>query len=73
MTLQPLTPMTLRDRTTWHLGANAPVAAYLTSLVAISLVNRYVPETHWLLVHLLLLGAAEARPRNVSSTRRSRW
>jgi len=49
--------MTLRDRTTWHLGANTPVAAYLTSLVAISLVNRYVPETHWLLVHLLLLGA----------------
>ena len=57
MTLQPPTPMTLRDRTTWHLGANAPVAAYLASLVAISVVNRYVPETHWLLVHLLLLGA----------------
>ena len=55
--LQPPTPMTLRDRTTWHLGANAPVAAYLASLVAISVVNRYVPETHWLLVHLLLLGA----------------
>ena len=57
MTLQPPTPMTLRDRTTWHLGANAPVAAYLASLVAISATNRYVPETHWLLVHLLLLGA----------------
>jgi nitrite reductase (NO-forming) len=57
MTLQPPNPMTLRDRTTWHLGANTPVAAYLTSLVAISVVNRYVPETHWLLVHLLLLGA----------------
>ena len=57
MTLEPPIPMTLRDRTTWHLGANTPVAAYLTSLVAISVVNRYVPETHWLLVHLLLLGA----------------
>lgn len=57
MTLQSPTPMTLRDRTTWHLGANAPVAAYLASLVAISVVNRFVPETHWLLVHLLLLGA----------------
>lgn len=57
MTLQPPAPMTLRDRTTWHLGANAPVAAYLASLVAISAANRYVPETHWLLVHLLLLGA----------------
>ncbi len=57
MTLQPPSPMTLRDRTTWHLGANTPVAAYLTSLVAISVVNRFVPETHWLLVHLLLLGA----------------
>ena len=57
MTLQPPAPMTLRDRTTWHLGANTPVAAYLTSLVVLSVVNRYVPETHWLLVHLLLLGA----------------
>jgi len=49
--------MTLRDRTRWHLGANAPVAAWLTAVVAISLAQRFVAESHWLQVHLLLLGA----------------
>jgi nitrite reductase (NO-forming) len=55
--LDPSVPMALRDRTRWHLGANAPVAAWLAALVAITLVHRYVPESPWLLVHLLLLGA----------------
>lgn len=57
MTLEPPAPMTLRDRTRWHLGANAPVAGWLAAVVAISLAQRYVAEWHWLLVHLLLLGA----------------
>ena len=57
MKLQPPTPMALRDRTRWHLSANTPVAAWLTALVGIALVHRYVPESPWLLVHLLLLGA----------------
>jgi len=47
----------LRDRTVWHLGANAPVAFWLTALLGVSLAHRYVPESPWLLVHLLLLGA----------------
>jgi nitrite reductase (NO-forming) len=49
--------MPLRDRTAWHLGANAPVAAWLVALFGITLSHRYVPESTWLLVHLLLLGA----------------
>ena len=57
MTLEPGTPMTLRDRTRWHLGANAPVAGWLVALLAISVGHRYVTESHWLMVHLLLLGA----------------
>jgi nitrite reductase (NO-forming) len=57
VTLNPPAPMTLRDRTRWHLGANAPVAAWLAALVAIAPARRYVPESPWLLVHLLLLGA----------------
>ena len=57
MTPEPAAPMALRDRTRWHLGANAPVAAWLAAVFAISLVQHYVPEWHWLLVHLLLLGA----------------
>ncbi|MEO6143506.1 MAG: multicopper oxidase domain-containing protein [Dermatophilaceae bacterium] len=50
-------PTALRDRTTWHLSANAPVAFWLTALFGIALFHRYVPESPWLLVHLLLLGA----------------
>ncbi|MBE3076673.1 MAG: hypothetical protein IMZ75_17370 [Actinobacteria bacterium] len=49
--------MTLRDRTRWHVVANAPVVAWLAALFAITLVHGKVPESHWLLVHLLLLGA----------------
>ena len=51
------TPIGLHDRTKWHLVANAPVAAWLASVVGVALVHRYVPESPWLLVHLLLLGA----------------
>src|SRR5450756_551406 len=57
MMLEPSAPMALRDRTRWHPGANAPVAAWLTALLTIALVHRHVPESPWLLVHLLLLGA----------------
>ena len=57
MTLDPPTPMALRDRTRWHLGANAPVAAWLAALLAVTLFRPYVAESPWLLVHLLLLGA----------------
>jgi nitrite reductase (NO-forming) len=55
--LEPSSPMPLRDRTTWHLSANAPVAAWLAALFGITVVHRYVPGSPWLLVHLLLLGA----------------
>jgi nitrite reductase (NO-forming) len=49
--------MALRDRTRWHLGANTPVAAWLTALAGIALFHDYLAESPWLLVHLLLLGA----------------
>jgi nitrite reductase (NO-forming) len=56
--LEPSAPVSLRDRSAWHLGANASVAAWLVALFVISLAHRYVSESPWLLVHLLLLGAA---------------
>ena len=49
--------MALRDRTRWHLGANTPVAAWLAGLLAVAVLRRDIPESPWLLVHLLLLGA----------------
>jgi len=57
MKLETPSPILMRDRTLWHLGANAPVAAWLTALLGIALFHRYVHESPWLLVHLLLLGA----------------
>jgi nitrite reductase (NO-forming) len=83
--IETAAPVPLRDRTTWHLGANAPVAAWLVALVGTSLVARYVPESPWLLVHLLLLGAvtnaifvwsahfAEALLRRRATARSRRW
>ena len=53
----PSAPTALRDRTRWHVGANAPVAAWLAALLTITLVRRNVPGSPWLMVHLLLLGA----------------
>ena len=57
MRLESPEPTALRDRTKWHLGANAPVAAWLTALLGIAVLHRSVRESPWLLVHLLLLGA----------------
>jgi len=74
-------PMSLRDRTTWHLSANAPVAAWLTALFGVAPFHRYVPESPWLLVHLLLLGAvtnailscADAPPPRHGAGRHCGW
>src|SRR5450631_3186913 len=57
MTVEPPAGMALRDRTRWHLGANTPVAAWLAGLLAVAVLRRYIPESPWLLVHLLFLGA----------------
>jgi nitrite reductase (NO-forming) len=57
MMLDSPAPTALRDRTRWHLGANAPVAAWLAALVAVCRFRPYIAESPWLLVHLLLLGA----------------
>jgi nitrite reductase (NO-forming) len=57
MKVDPSAPPALRDRTRWHLGANAPVVAWLAALLAIALAGGKVPGSPWLLVHLLLLGA----------------
>ena len=57
MTVDPSARTVLRDRTRWHLGANMPVAAWLAGLVAVVVLRGDIPESPWLLVHLLLLGA----------------
>jgi nitrite reductase (NO-forming) len=45
------------SRLRWHLLANSGVVGWLLALVVVSLLHRSVPQSGWLLVHLLLLGA----------------
>ena len=46
-----------KPRVAWHLGANAGVLLWLVLLLVTTLVHPFVPESRWLMVHLLLLGA----------------
>ena len=45
------------SRLRWHLLANSGVVFWLFALFAATLVHRFVPDSRWLLLHLLLLGA----------------
>ncbi|KAE8765103.1 multicopper oxidase domain-containing protein [Georgenia thermotolerans] len=45
------------DRRTWHVRANAVVVAWLLAAAVAAVVHRFLPESTWLLTHLLLLGA----------------
>lgn len=46
------------NRSGWHLRANAPAVFWLVALVVVVLIHRSIPVSGWLMVHLLLLGAA---------------
>src|SRR5690554_3766107 len=43
-------------RSTWHLQANAVVLAWLIAAAIATVVHRWLPESEWLMVHLLMLG-----------------
>jgi hypothetical protein len=45
-------------RAGWHRRAGLLPIAYLAGIVAVGLAHPIVPESRWLLIHLLLLGAA---------------
>lgn len=45
------------NRTAWHLRANAPAVFWLLALFVVSVAHRFLPESRWLLIHLLMLGA----------------
>ncbi|MCQ9162676.1 multicopper oxidase domain-containing protein [Arthrobacter sp. STN4] len=45
------------NRAGWHLRANAPAVFWLVALVVVVLIHRNVPDSGWLMVHLLFLGA----------------
>lgn len=51
-------PKPIMDRSRWHVRANAPAVVWLVVLVMVVLFHRNIPVSGWLMVHLLLLGAA---------------
>lgn len=46
------------SRSSWHLRAGSVVVAWLVAVLVIAHVHPFVPGSRWLLVHLLVLGAA---------------
>jgi hypothetical protein len=45
-------------RATWHRTASVLPLSYLAATLVVAAAHRYLPDTHWLLIHLLLAGAA---------------
>ncbi|MPV38894.1 multicopper oxidase domain-containing protein [Georgenia subflava] len=45
------------DRRTWHVRANAVVVAWFLAAFVVAIIHRWLPESTWLLTHLMLLGA----------------
>ncbi len=41
-----------------HLRANSGVIFWLLALLAVAFGHQFIPQSHWLLIHLLVLGAA---------------
>ncbi|MGX6510641.1 multicopper oxidase domain-containing protein [Rhodococcus sp. SJ-2] len=48
----------MTERGSWHLKAGAVVGLWFTALVVVAVVHRWIPQSGWLLIHLLGLGAA---------------
>lgn len=46
------------SRATWHRRMGAIVIFWMAATVLVSIFHRNLPSSHWLLVHLMLLGAA---------------
>jgi FtsP/CotA-like multicopper oxidase with cupredoxin domain len=46
------------NRSGWHRRTGLVPIAYLAAIVAVGLAHPFVPQSPWLLLHLLLLGAA---------------
>ena len=49
-------PVKGRRRRSWHRTAGRPVRWWLVALVVVIGVHRWIPETRWLMVHMVTLG-----------------
>jgi nitrite reductase (NO-forming) len=54
----PATDRPLTNRSGWHRRTGLLPIGYLAAIVAVGLAHPFVPQAPWLLLHLLMLGAA---------------
>ena len=46
------------NKRSWHRKASRPVSGWLAALLIVAIVNRWIPQSRWLLVHMVTLGVA---------------
>lgn len=44
------------DRGAWHRRASRPILAWMVALVVVVIVHRWLPQSRWLMVHMVTLG-----------------
>ncbi len=51
-------PADRTSRSAWHRKASRPVSMWLMALVAVLIAGHWIPQSRWLLVHMVTLGVA---------------
>ncbi|MDO4412613.1 multicopper oxidase domain-containing protein [Cutibacterium sp.] len=46
------------NKRSWHRKASRPVSGWLVALPIVAIASRWIPQSHWLLVHMVTLGVA---------------
>ena len=46
------------NKRSWHRKASRPVSGWLAALLIVAIVSRWIPQSRWLLVHMVTLGVA---------------
>ena len=45
-------------RRSWHRKASRPVSGWLLALLIVAVASPWIPQSRWLLVHMITLGVA---------------
>ena len=46
------------NKRSWHRKASRPVSGWLVALLIVAVANPWIPQSRWLLVHMVTLGVA---------------
>ncbi|MGO1286017.1 MAG: multicopper oxidase domain-containing protein, partial [Brachybacterium sp.] len=52
----PSRPAAPTGRSSWHRRASRPVSLWMLALIVVVLVHQWIPQSRWLLVHMVTLG-----------------